>query len=116
VYTFLLIVHVLISILLMLAILMQASKGGGLSGTFGGGGGSSSLFGGRGAATFLSKVTTGLAVAFMVISMIIGLISAPRGEATSIIRQEANRRTSSAADLPIPQGSAEQGSENLPGN
>jgi len=115
VYTFLLIVHVIVSILLMLVILMQASKGGGLSGTFGGAGGSS-LFGGRGAATFLSKVTTGLAIAFMVISVVIGLVSAPRGEATSIIRQEANRRTSSAADLPIPQGSAEQGTETVPGN
>ncbi len=113
-YTFLLIIHVIVSILLMLAILMQASKGGGLSGTFGGVGGSS-LFGGRGAATFLSKVTTGLAIAFMVISVVIGLVSAPRGEATSIIRQEANRRTSSAADLPIPQGSADQGTGTVPG-
>jgi len=111
VYTFLLIVHVIVSILLMLAILMQASKGGGLSGTFGGGG-SSSLFGGRGAATFLSKFTTGLAIAFMAISVLIGLVSAPRGEATSIIRQEANRNTSPSADLPIPQGTG----ETQPGN
>lgn len=114
-YTFLLIVHVIVSVLLMLAILMQASKGGGLSGTFGGVGGSS-LFGGRGAATFLSKVTTGLAVAFMVISVLIGLVSAPRGEATSIIRQEANRRTSPSAELPIPQGSSDQGTPVQPGN
>ena len=114
-YTFLIIIHVIVSALLMLVILMQSSKGGGLSGTFGGAGGSS-LFGGRGAATFLSKLTTGLAIAFMVISLLIGLISAPRGEPTSIIRQEANRRTSPLAELPIPQGSSEQGTPVLPGN
>jgi len=107
VYTFLIILHVFVSILLMLAILMQASKGGGLSGTFGASGGGA-LFGGRGAATFLSKVTTGLAIAFMAISVMIGLLSAPRGEPTSIIRQEANRRTSPSAELPVPAGSAEQ--------
>jgi len=104
-YTFMIILHVLVSILLMLVILMQASKGGGLSGTFGGT--TSTLFGGRGAATFLSKMTTGLAVAFMVISIIIGLMSAPRGEPTSIVKQEASKRTSPSAELPIPQGTGE---------
>jgi len=115
VYTFLLIVHILVSIVLMLAILMQSSKGGGLSGSFGGVGGSS-LFGGRGAATFLSKVTTGLAIAFMVISVLIGLVSAPRGEATSIIRREANRRTSPSAELPVPEGIDDQGTPVQPSN
>lgn len=84
---------------------MQASKGGGLSGTFGGTG--TTLFGGRGAATFLSKMTTGLAVAFMLISIVIGLMSAPRGKVTSVVKQEASRRTSPSAELPLPQGTGE---------
>jgi preprotein translocase subunit SecG len=107
VYTFLIVIYVIVAFLLVLAILMQSSKGGGLSGSFGGVGGSA-LFGGRGAATFLSKVTTGLAVAFMVISILIGLVSAPRGKPTSIIRQEANRRISPSADLPVPEGSLDE--------
>jgi len=106
VYTFLIIVHVLVAVLLTLTILMQSSKGGGLSGTFGGAG-SGSLFGGRGAATFLSKMTTGLAVAFMAISILIGLMSAPRGEATSIIKREADRRVVPSANLPVPEGTFE---------
>lgn len=112
-YTFLIIIHVFVALLLTLAILMQSSKGGGLSGTFGSVGGSA-LFGGRGAATFLSKVTTGLAIAFMVISILIGLMSAPRGKPTSIIRQEANRRISPSADLPVPEGSLEEEATTVP--
>lgn len=38
-------IHVLVAALLMLVILMQAAKGGGLSGAFGTGAGSSPLFG-----------------------------------------------------------------------
>lgn len=105
-YTFLIVLHVLVSLLLTLAILMQSSKGGGLSGTFGGAG-SSALFGGREAATFLSKLTTGLAVAFFVISIMIGLMSAPRGTTTSVIKREADKRVTPSANLPVPAGTFE---------
>lgn len=105
-YTFLVVLHVLISLLLTLVILMQSSKGGGLSGTFGGAGGSA-LFGGREAATFLSKLTTGLAVSFFVISILISLMSAPRGEATSVIKREADKRVTPSANLPVPAGTFE---------
>jgi len=114
VYTFLIIVHILVSLLLTLTILMQSSKGGGLSGTFGGGGGGS-MFGGREAATFLSKLTTGLAVSFFVISILIGIISVPRGEASSIIKREADRRVAPSANLPVPAGTFDdEGSAELP--
>ena len=102
-YTFLIVLHVIVSLVLILAIIMQSSKGGGLSGTFGGAGGGS-LFGQRTAATFLSKMTTGLAVAFMVISILISLISAPRAESGSIVKREADRRVAPAADLSVPAG------------
>ncbi|MDD5766003.1 MAG: preprotein translocase subunit SecG [Candidatus Marinimicrobia bacterium] len=108
-YTLFIIIFIIVSILLTLAILMQSSKGDALSGTFGGFGSSGSLFGGRGAVTFLSKVTTGLAVAFMVIAILISFLSVPKGEPTSIIRQEADKRTVPSATLPVPQGSMEQG-------
>lgn len=60
------IVHVLICALLVLAVLLQAGKGGGLAGSIGGGLSSSSVLGGRTASTFLTKATTILATAFMV--------------------------------------------------
>ena len=73
--TFLYIILVIISLLLMLVILMQSSKGGGLAGTFGGGNTASALFGGVGAGNFLTKLTGGLAVAFMVLIILIGVLN-----------------------------------------
>ena len=50
--------HVFVSFGLIIAVLLQSSKGGGLAGTFGGSGVSGGVFGGRGAAPFLTKATT----------------------------------------------------------
>ena len=61
--TILLVIHVIVCIVLVISILLQPSKRGGLSGAFGGMG-SSSVLGGTGAATFLSKVTTYAGVFF----------------------------------------------------
>lgn len=73
--TFLYILLVIISLMLMLVILMQSSKGGGLAGTFGGGSTASALFGGVGAGNFLTKLTGGLAIAFMVLILLIGILN-----------------------------------------
>ncbi len=70
-YPFLLVIHVLFSLALIIAVLMQSSKGEGLAGAFGGGGLTGAVFGGRGAATFLSKATSFLAVGFMLTSIIL---------------------------------------------
>ena len=59
--------HVVISLALIVVVLMQSAKGEGLAGgTAFGGGVSNAVFGGRGAASFLSKATTFLAVVFFV--------------------------------------------------
>ena len=80
---------------------MQASKGGGLSGTFGGA--STAMFGGRGAGSFLSKVTVGLAATFMVLAILISLVNIPTGNVDSIVKKMAEEEVASpAADLPIP--------------
>ena len=78
-YTFLIIIDSIISILLMIIVLMQASKGDGLSGTFGGGGGNiSAMFGTRRTADFLSKATWWLGGSLAVLAIIINLIFLPR--------------------------------------
>ena len=53
-----------------ITILLQSSKGGGLAGTFGGTS-MGNVFGGRGAATFLSKTTTVLAVLYLLLAFTI---------------------------------------------
>ncbi len=101
--TFLIIIHTIVSVLLVAVILMQASQGGGLSGTFGSSA-TSALLGGRGAGTFLSKLTTYLAVIFLGLAVVISLISLPSSvEPDSILKQEAeNQSIIPGADLSLP--------------
>jgi len=72
--TFLLILHLLVSLLLITVVLLQSGKSADLAGAFGGYG-SQSSFGPRGMATFMSKFTTILAVLFMVITLLLMIIS-----------------------------------------
>jgi preprotein translocase subunit SecG len=85
-------IHLITCLLLIVVVLMQSSKGGGLSGSFGGMGGQT-IFGGRETATFLSKLTTYLAVLFMVTSLTLAFLSANRGggEQRSALREAARR-------------------------
>lgn len=101
---FLVAIHTIVSILLIIVVLMQASQGGGLSGTFGSNM-TSSILGGRGAATLLSKVTTWLAVAFFGLAIIISIFNTSSSQAVqeSLIQKEAQSRTvTPAIDLPAP--------------
>jgi preprotein translocase subunit SecG len=66
---------VLVCLVLMVVVLLQSSKGGGLAGAFGGAGSDTSVLGGRGAATFLSKVTVYLAVSFMCLALLLAILS-----------------------------------------
>ncbi|MBN2279963.1 MAG: preprotein translocase subunit SecG [Candidatus Marinimicrobia bacterium] len=109
-YALLIVVFIIISVLLVLSILFQSSKGDALSGTFGGQGGS--ILSNRGAATFLSKTSTILAAAFFIVTILISLLSAPSNpETESVIRKEADKRVAPAAGLPAPQGVQEEGTE-----
>ena len=58
-----------VCVLLTISILLQDSKGEGLSGSAFGASEMQSLLGGQGAATFLSKLTTYVAIAFMIIAL-----------------------------------------------
>ena len=61
-------VYVLVCGLLILVILLQQGKGGDIANAFGGGS-SQAVFGARAGATLLTKLTTGLAAAFIVLSL-----------------------------------------------
>ena len=83
-YYLLISLHVLVSFILILVVLLQTGKGADLAGAFGGGG-SQTAFGSRGAATFLTKMTTTAAVVFMLTSFGLAILSS-RGSA-SILEQ-----------------------------
>ncbi len=80
--TLLVIIHLLVCLFLIFIVLIQSSKGAELGAAFGGS--SQTLFGSRGAATLLSKLTTISAVVFMLTSLLLSMISV-RG--ASIIRK-----------------------------
>tara|TARA_Y100000815_G_scaffold207334_1_gene191324 strand:- start:54 stop:398 length:345 start_codon:yes stop_codon:yes gene_type:complete len=91
---FLIIIHTIVSILLVSVVLMQASQGGGLSGTFGGQA-ASSVLGGQNAGNVLSRITTWLATLFLSLAVIISMLSGPTTNASSSIVKEA------AEDRPV---------------
>jgi len=68
------IVHVLLCGVLIVAVLLQSGKGGGLSASVGGGLSSSSVLGGRAATTFLTKATTVLAGAFLLSCLLLAVV------------------------------------------
>ncbi len=72
--TLLTVLHVIVCLFLMLTVLLQSGKGGGMGGAFGGGN-AATVFGGSGASTFLRKLTASAATVFMATSMILAYIS-----------------------------------------
>ena len=104
---FLIIIHTIVSIMLISVVLMQASQGGGLSGTFGGQA-ASSVLGGQNAGNVLSRITTWLATLFLSLAVIISMLSGPSTNASSsIVKQAAEDRPVVPATDPIqPDGEA----------
>ena len=60
--------HVIVCIFLVAVVLLQRGKGAQVGAVFGGGAGAT-MFGSRGAGNFLTKLTTGAAVVYMVTSL-----------------------------------------------
>ena len=71
------IVHVMVCIFLMLTVLLQAGKGGGMGAAFGGGTSMGTVFGGSGAGNFLKKLTVAAAMIFMITSMTLAWMATP---------------------------------------
>ncbi|MCK5148767.1 preprotein translocase subunit SecG [bacterium] len=96
---FLSVIHALVCIFLVISILLQSSKGGGLAGMFGGGG-MGNVFGGRGASTFLSKLTMWLGVAFALTSISIGLLTkGTDGPQVGVVEQMSEQQQSTPATM-----------------
>ncbi len=70
--------HLLIAALLILVVLLQSGKGADIGAAFGGGS-SQTVFGGRGASTFLSKLTSACAIIFMLTSLGLTILASHRG-------------------------------------
>lgn len=87
-YILMIILHVVVSLALILIVLLQTGKGAEMGAGFGGGS-NQTIFGSRGAATFLSKVTTGAAVIFMLTSLTLAIMT--KNRTGSVVREMAPR-------------------------
>lgn len=100
---FLVTIHVIVCLFLIFIVLLQSSKGAELGAAFGGS--SQTLFGSRGAATFLSKMTTISAVVFMITSLLLAINSTRAG---SIVKKTSPIQEQKSG-LPAQQGPVQAG-------
>jgi len=75
-FTFLMVVHIIASMVLIMVILMQAGRGGGVSEMFGGG--STQTIFGTSAGKFLAKATAACAILFIITSLSLAVLSSRR--------------------------------------
>ncbi|EKD83715.1 MAG: hypothetical protein ACD_39C00498G0003 [uncultured bacterium] len=99
---FIQLIHILVCVGLIVVVLLQADKGEGLAGAFGGGA-SSTVFGERGSGGFMSKLTTTMAVVFMITSLIIA-VYVPRWEETQPTVNYSQNAAPMGMPVPMPAG------------
>ena len=90
-------IFVIVCLLLMGIILMQSSQNGGMGAAMGGGA-MNAAFGGQGADKLLVRVTSGLAVTFMVLAMTIGFMGHP--DSTVVSRENPTLTRNKGAGEP----------------
>ena len=112
-FTFLLILQTLVAASLVLVILMQRSEGGGL----GVGGSSSGFMTARGAADFLTRATSVLGGAFIILSILLAAIAGATRENATIdtsLARPLEQQPADSAPAPTP-GTAPATPEQAPG-
>lgn len=97
-YTFLIVIHVLICFLMIGAILLQSGKGAEIGASFGGS--SQTVFGSRGPANFLSKFTVVVAAVFMLTSLSLAILAKERTFSSTVIDLKKKETSPSTPETP----------------
>lgn len=97
-YTFLIVIHVLICFLMIGAILLQSGKGAEIGASFGGS--SQTVFGSRGPANFLSKFTVVVAAVFMLTSLSLAILAKERTFSSTVIDLKKKETSHSTPETP----------------
>ncbi len=93
--TFVTVIFIIASIFMVLVILLQAGRGGGL-GTALGGGASQTVFGGAGGADLMARLTQGFAATFMLCAMFLAYSAAHSG--SSYLKGKSSETEAAKAD------------------
>ena len=106
-FTFILALHIIVAIAMIGLILIQHGKGADAGAAFGSGA-SGTVFGARGSANFLTRVTAWLAAAFFVLSLALAYIVHGRSNSESVVEgMGAAPSADAAAPAPAPAAAAE---------
>lgn len=97
-YIALVVLHVLVSLAIIAIVLLQAGKGADIGSAFGGGG-SQAVFGSMGTPTILGKITSTVAVLFMLTSFGLALLSS---RPTTVVPANAPAASTPAPPAPAP--------------
>lgn len=95
------VIHIIVSIGLILVVLLQTGKGADMGAVFGGS--SATIFGSSGAGNFLTRLTTGMAIVFMITSLTLGYFSGKK-PSTSVFDSRKPEVEQPARQQAIPQG------------
>ncbi|MBI5374855.1 MAG: preprotein translocase subunit SecG [Candidatus Schekmanbacteria bacterium] len=110
-HTFLLVIHIIVSLFLILVVLLQRGKGSEMGAAFGGS--SQTLFGSYGSSGFLGKLTTAAATIFMITSLMLSSMSSKSSATSAIPDMPVSSQSSKTAPVsPLQQG--EKTPENAP--
>jgi len=101
------VIHLVAAVSLVVVVLLQGGNGADMGAAFGGGS-SQSVFGSQGSATFLSRITAGLAAVFFITGLSLAYMYTQKGGGP---RSVIETTTSQA---PVAENQQENGSTDLP--
>ena len=110
--------HIVVCIFLVLVVLLQSGKGADLAGAFGGGA-TQTAFGSRGPASFLTRMTTVVAIIFMVTSIGLSMMGERRvaddksiletsGKTSPAVEEQKTDTSAAPTSVPTPEQIEEQ--------
>lgn len=106
--TLITVIHVFVGFVLIFVVLLQTGKGAAMGSAFGGS--SQTVFGTSGAGNFLTKFTTGAAIAFMITSLTLSAMSSSKEKASVVTSGQTAAQQQPKAALPkIPSETKEAG-------
>ncbi|MBX3250618.1 MAG: preprotein translocase subunit SecG [Myxococcales bacterium] len=106
-FTFLSILYVIVCLFLILVVLLQSGKGGGMGAIGGGmGGAGTQVFGGAGAGNILTKATAWSAALFMILSATLSYLSSPGEQALERVADSISGAAATATEGDAAEGAA----------
>jgi len=108
--TMLLVLHFMVCFVLITVVLLQRGKGSDLGAALGGGG-ANTVFGSRGAGNFLTKLTTGSAILFMLTSLSLAYLGTQQSDVQLFTADELADKQNTGSALDTDDAAGEEGAD-----